>query len=420
MGRCSRRLLLIHASALLAIGFALCGVWSGQALANDLTASNTLGLSIQSSAANKTFASAQELSYGQGVEGTLDYDNSGEFESYWYRFRTDGKRATYAVQLDAVDGGGVRVDFYDNNGRDSTDWENAYWGAAATTTRVTCSKSDLDMNAWYYIEVSSNYADRYDRYRITVLQQVELSSDSVALSQTEIPYDGTAKEPSATVMYNGAALINGVDYEISYSNNVNVGTASATITGKGVYSGAITKTFRITPQNVTPTIKLSESRAVFSNGSYHPIVTVMAGSTVVKPSDYTTTYDVGSGNVGTHKVSVTLRGGFTGTGSATYTVVPRAVDLTELVKGKKKITVKWAAPYNQITGYQIKYSPKKKFKKFKKATKTVLVNSNTATSKTIKKLKPKKKYYVKVRAYMNVNGKNYYSSWSAKKSVKTK
>lgn len=42
------------------------------------------------------------------------------------------------------------------------------------------------------------------------------------------------------------------------------------------------------------------------------------------------------------------------------------------------------------------------------------------TSKTISKLKAKKKYYVRIRTYKTVNGKKYCSVWSAKKSIKTK
>ena len=44
----------------------------------------------------------------------------------------------------------------------------------------------------------------------------------------------------------------------------------------------------------------------------------------------------------------------------------------------------------------------------------------TSVTKKITGLKAKTKYYVQVRSYKIVNGKKYYSSWSAKKSVKTK
>lgn len=59
-------------------------------------------------------------------------------------------------------------------------------------------------------------------------------------------------------------------------------------------------------------------------------------------------------------------------------------------------------------------------KKFKKNNKSVTVTKQKTTKATVKKLKSKKKYYVRVRTYKKVNGKKIYSSWSKVKSVKTK
>ena len=81
---------------------------------------------------------------------------------------------------------------------------------------------------------------------------------------------------------------------------------------------------------------------------------------------------------------------------------------------KKKITVN-NSDNKAASGYQIKISTSKKFTK--KTTKTVKVKSSKST---VKKLKSKKKYYVKVRAYKTKNGKTVYSAWSKIKTVKTK
>lgn len=59
-------------------------------------------------------------------------------------------------------------------------------------------------------------------------------------------------------------------------------------------------------------------------------------------------------------------------------------------------------------------------KKSMKGTKIVKVNGAGKTSCKIKKLKPKKKYYVQVRAFAKVGGGFYYSDWSSKKAKKTK
>ena len=76
------------------------------------------------------------------------------------------------------------------------------------------------------------------------------------------------------------------------------------------------------------------------------------------------------------------------------------------------MTVKWKKN-KAVNGYQIQYSTNKKFTS---GSKTVTVNKNSTVSKTVKKLKKGKKYYVRIRTY---NGK-YYSAWSTPKSVKVK
>lgn len=100
----------------------------------------------------------------------------------------------------------------------------------------------------------------------------------------------------------------------------------------------------------------------------------------------------------------------------TETVKPKKTSIKKLSKGKKKFTVNWAK-VSGVKGYQIQYSSDKKFKKNNKS---VTVAKQKTTKATVKKLKSKKKYYVRVRTYKTVNGKKIYSSWSKVKSVKTK
>ncbi len=100
----------------------------------------------------------------------------------------------------------------------------------------------------------------------------------------------------------------------------------------------------------------------------------------------------------------------------TETVKPKKTSIKNSVKAKKKFTVTWAK-VSGVKGYQIQYSSNKKFKKNNKS---VTVTKQKTTKATVKKLKSKKKYYVRVRTYKTVNGKKIYSSWSKVKSVKTK
>ena len=75
-----------------------------------------------------------------------------------------------------------------------------------------------------------------------------ISGTTVTLNPTSFIYDGTAKKPTVTVKDGTKTLASGTDYTVSYSNNTNVGTAKATVTGKGNYNGAKSVTFEIKPK----------------------------------------------------------------------------------------------------------------------------------------------------------------------------
>ena len=68
---------------------------------------------------------------------------------------------------------------------------------------------------------------------------------NVTLSNTKYNYDGKAKKPSVTVKNGTKTLVSGTDYTVTYSNNVNIGTATVTVTGIGDYKGTISKNFTI-------------------------------------------------------------------------------------------------------------------------------------------------------------------------------
>ena len=68
---------------------------------------------------------------------------------------------------------------------------------------------------------------------------------------------------SITVKYNGKTLKKGTDYTVSYSNNKKVGTATVKITGKGSYTGTITKTFKINPAKQEIQKLTAKSKAFF-------------------------------------------------------------------------------------------------------------------------------------------------------------
>ena len=166
-------------------------------------------------------------------------------------------------------------------------------------------------------------------------------------------------------------------------------------------------------------VKISATAYTYSGGVKTPSVTVKDanGNALHNKTDYIVQYASGRKNVGTYKVIVTLKDNYSGKKTLSFTINPKGTAISSLSKSKKAFTAKWKKQSAQTSGYQLLYSTNSKFKS---RNKYVTVSSYKTTSKTIKKLAAKKKYYVKIRTYKNVSGKKYYSGWSAAKTVVTK
>ncbi len=123
----------------------------------------------------------------------------------------------------------------------------------------------------------------------------------------------------------------------------------------------------------------------------------------------------GNNNTGSNSSSTSAPTQTTTTTVKNKTKKPAATKVTSLTKGKKSFTVKWKK-VSGVKGYELQYSTSSKFNK--PVTKTY--DKASTTKATIKKLKSKKTYYVRMRTFKKVNGKKIYSSWSAKKKVKVK
>lgn len=153
-----------------------------------------------------------------------------------------------------------------------------------------------------------------------------------------------------------------------------------------------------------------------------PAVTVTLNGKTVSADNYDVTYsNAKSASIGAYKVTVTLKGQYSGSATESYTINPKAVELKKVTKGKKKFTAAWKKlskndiKYKVITGYQIRYATKADFS----GAKTVKAGTLKSVKKTISKLKGKKKYYVQLRTYKTVSGRKFYSKWSRTKTVTT-
>ena len=249
---------------------------------------------------------------------------------------------------------------------------------------------------------------------IPALSRISISKASVTLSTSTYAYDGKAKKPGVTVKLNGKTLKNGTDYTVSYSNNTKVGTATVKITGKGNYTGSVSKTFKIKNNFKKATVSGISTKAFTGKNITQSITVKYNGKTLKKGTDYTVSYS-NNKNIGTATVKIAGKGSYTGTITKTFKINPAKQEIQKLTAKSKAFFVDWAQK-GSATGYEIQYATNSKFTSAKKVT----ITNNKTDTKTISKLSGKKKYYVRVRSYTTVKGTKYYGAWSASKSVTTK
>ncbi len=164
-------------------------------------------------------------------------------------------------------------------------------------------------------------------------------------------------------------------------------------------------------------VKLGKTKYVYNKKAQKPAVTIKDSKGKRIASKYYTVTYKNNKKVGKAAVTIQFRGNYEGTVTKTFQIVPKPTNITKVAAKAKGFQVAWKKQPESTTGYQIQYSMNKKFTK--KATKVKTVKKSSATKLSVKKLKAKKKYYVRIRTYKTAKGKNYYSNWSKTKTVKT-
>ena len=249
---------------------------------------------------------------------------------------------------------------------------------------------------------------------IPALSRISISKASVTLSTSTYAYDGKAKTPSVTVKVGEKTLKKDTDYTVSYSNNTKVGTAKVTITGKGNYTGSVSKTYSIKNNFKKATISGISTKAFTGKNITQSITVKYNGKTLKNGTDYTVSYS-NNKKIGTATVKITGKGSYTGTIAKTFKINPAKQQIQKLTAKSKAFFVDWAQK-GSATGYEIQYATNSKFTSAKKVT----ITNNKTDKTTISKLSGKKKYYVRVRSYTTVKGTKYYGAWSSVKNVTTK
>lgn len=179
--------------------------------------------------------------------------------------------------------------------------------------------------------------------------EIDISSAVIELDNTNFDYSGSEIEPEVTsVRLKGVTLSAGKDYEVSYSDNVNVGTAHCIITGIGEYSGSASKSFTIAPRYLTEAEISNIPDQKWTGSAIEPDVTVsLGGRELIAGTDYTLSYE-DNVDPGSATVYANGNGNYRGTASKFFNIVDSPTLLKEGVldtkssKGADLFSEKWS------------------------------------------------------------------------------
>lgn len=154
--------------------------------------------------------------------------------------------------------------------------------------------------------------------------------NAVITYNNSLTYNGSTLSPAVTVKYGNATLKKNTDYTVAYSNNVNAGTGTITITGKGIYGGSVKKTFTIKKLGISATAVSGTGNKVYTGSMIKPVPAVKAGGRTLKNgTDFTVSYKSNT-EPGTATLKVTGKGNYSGSVSKTFKITARAINDVEV------------------------------------------------------------------------------------------
>ena len=227
--------------------------------------------------------------------------------------------------------------------------ENAtYNGTAQEVATVTYS------NGWTGGTLTVSYEDNTDVGTATASITIEGKTASVDFTispaliknatvtmdgNDDFSYTGKAVTPDVIVTGVDKTFTKDTDYTVTYSNNINAGEATVTVTFKGNYSGSLEKTFTITEKKVNnPAIELSQNSFVYDGTAKTPNVTVKDGGTVISEGEYEVSYS-NNINAGTATVTITDKegGNYAVSGTTTFAITQSATTFESGVQADKAV-----------------------------------------------------------------------------------
>lgn len=276
-----------------------------------------------------------------------------------------------------------------------------------------------DKNGWKAVCRANEYEFANATIHYAKISATDISDCTVSLGYSTTEYTGEEKQPKVTVKNSeGVVLKQGTDYRVVYTNNINVGTATVSVTGLEDYCGTVTKEFEITDvKAANVTAKLSFAKATYNGKQKTPTVTVKDanGNTLVKDTDYTVTFaNTTRKGVGRYKVTVTLKNNYSGTKTLWFTIVPNKtstvkVSLVEKSDAYNDVLVRWDY-VTGASGYYLYY------KKNAASAWSKPIDYGKTRTATLNNLADGTQYNIKIIAYYKASNGTKYTALNSRTS----
>lgn len=221
---------------------------------------------------------------------------------------------------------------------------NQYYAAKEITPEFTLHHDNtiLVQDEDYLVEYEENVEIGIGKINITGIgnytgsETVEFSIVPRPIEKTDMfcndvfTYSGEANEPKPTVLLNEEELQEGIDYEISYIDNINAGTGIIVVEGIGNFCDKAQIDFKILPKDLSEITLLGIQAQVYSGTELKPDMEIVNGSTrLINGTDYTLVYE-NNINAGVAKVTVTGKGNYTGEIKTSFQIQPKSITETTI------------------------------------------------------------------------------------------
>lgn len=245
-----------------------------------------------------------------------------------------------------------------------------------------------------------------------ITRERNFSENTVVVGVAEAyPYTGEEIRPVVVrVEDNGNVLTEGVDYSVSYRDNINAGTASVVITGMDRYKGEKVQEFQIRPMQIARAQVSAIADQTYNGQEIHPAVQVQpadGGEALTEETDYTLVY-VNSRTPGKASVIVRGMGNYTGAQTVNFNIlVPRLSGVKVSGYGSTSLTFSWRSN-PVVSGYEVYNSDNRPAGR---------VERSAATSLKVNKLKAATTANFRVRAFVIDDGQYYYGPFTTVKGT---